>query len=657
MKFNIYHNGIKNTTPNGEITLKEFLEMIKTDTPLFKEIRKYADNKDEKNKLKKKLSYVTFAGTFTTRAKSNLIKSSGYACFDIDDTQNLEEAKQKIISNKYTHCCFVSPSGNGLKFLVKIPEVKSDEEYKQYWLSIQKHYNLPDSDEATKDISRACYLSYDSKPYFNSDSEVYVDKFSDSNHLETKTKEKDTSRSGLEFRKAISLFRKGKTRKEVETELMAYKKFADAPEQYQEITLDKAESFVLEEEEKTKQEPQKTIQPTKEHFFRTKKIIQKYVDTSELNYNFLTTWTLGTHFHNKFETYPLLILMARKQSGKTRTLKLISSLSHGSDGSISTSVTETYLFRHKVGALFFDEMESISSREKTALRETINAVYKRGNKIVRYTEKKNEGKKEYVEEHFFPFYPLGLANIYGFGDVLTDRGLQIILQRSNKKQTQLIEDFSTNQNILLLKEELSKIDVQIPEKIFSEWNSFIQNKKYDKKLRIFFEAIKETKLIGRPLEIFFPLFIVGKQFGVLDLLIESAKNYIEQLEGDSLDNPDDLLQTFMDNTTYSGFVSLSQLLRDFKNDLEEPEDWMNSKWFGRALKRLGLVQKKRMINGRVQVLLKDNTTNTPNTTISTNTTNSTKDVELVEFGRVYRDSIDKTDNEKIDEILEDSEHE
>lgn len=64
------------------------------------------------------------------------------------------------------------------------------------------------------------------------------------------TSTKDLSRSGLEFRRAISEFRKGKYRGEVHNILLAYKKYADAPESYQKLTLDKAEDFALKEEPK-----------------------------------------------------------------------------------------------------------------------------------------------------------------------------------------------------------------------------------------------------------------------------------------------------------------------------------------------------------------------------------------------------------------------
>lgn len=378
--------------------------------------------------------------------------------------------------------------------------------------------------------------------------------------------------------------------------------------------------------------PENLSDPSKEVFLKFKKILMKYLDTSQLNYNLLSIWTLGTYFHNQFETYPLLTIMARKQSGKTRTLKLISSLACGSDGSTSTSITETFLFRHKLGAIFFDEMESISSKEKSALRETINSVYKKGNKIVRFREIRKEGIKDYIEEAFYPFYPLGLANINGFGDVLTDRSLQLILQRSYKSQTKLIEDFSTNKDISELKKELMKMNARIPKNIFSEWNRYIRKNKCSDELLDIIEAISKTDLGGRPLEIFFPLFVVADLFDVLDVLIESAKEYLLMQEGEFVDNIDDLLQNFMDGYKGEGFLNLSRILSDFRSSLENPEEWINSKWLGRALKRLGLIEKKRLVNGRVQCKLKNNSTNTTYSINTTNTTNSTKnEVELVEL--------------------------
>jgi len=176
MKFSLYNNGIGNTIPDKEIDINEFIELLKQDSNIIQEVRK-AKDKSEQHRLKKKLSYVTIAGTFNKRSKKQLKKSSGFACFDFDDIEDLEPIKEQLTKDEYTHLLFVSPSNKGLKCIVKIPPVKDDEEYKQYWDSIADYYNLECNDEKNKDISRACYMSVDKKPFYNKGSKIYVKKF------------------------------------------------------------------------------------------------------------------------------------------------------------------------------------------------------------------------------------------------------------------------------------------------------------------------------------------------------------------------------------------------------------------------------------------------------------------------------------------------
>ena len=59
----------------------------------------------------------------------------------------------------------------------------------------------------------------------------------------------DTTRSALEYRKIISLLRQGKERKEIYEIMDAYSKWATAHDKYKSLTFEKAENFVLEEEE------------------------------------------------------------------------------------------------------------------------------------------------------------------------------------------------------------------------------------------------------------------------------------------------------------------------------------------------------------------------------------------------------------------------
>lgn len=135
-------------------------------------------NKDERTKLKKALCGYTFAGTFTHRAKDKLKKSSGLAMLDFDDIADVEETRKSIDSDQYTFSSFVSPSGNGLKVLVRIPPVANDKTYKEYYHEIQKHFNkYAETDISTTDISRFTYTSYDSNLYLNIESKVFTDKF------------------------------------------------------------------------------------------------------------------------------------------------------------------------------------------------------------------------------------------------------------------------------------------------------------------------------------------------------------------------------------------------------------------------------------------------------------------------------------------------
>ena len=75
------------------------------------------------------------------------------------------------------------------------------------------------------------------------------------------------------------------------------------------------------------------------------RVLKDYLDTSEENYKTIALWIIGTYFHEGFNTYPYLFFNAMRGSGKTRALKLISSLSNKGDGSVQNNLTEAVLFR------------------------------------------------------------------------------------------------------------------------------------------------------------------------------------------------------------------------------------------------------------------------------------------------------------------------
>ena len=163
-----------------------------TDTPFYRDVFKILDrirdgaskdlvkkirqekNKTVRNDIKKLLPAICFSGTFKKRADNALIEHSGLICLDFDGYEkqkDLLQDKETISKNKYVFSVFISPSGNGLKVLVKIPA--DPENHSNYFNSLEKHFNSQYFDKTSKNISRVCYESYDPLIYVNDKSSVW----------------------------------------------------------------------------------------------------------------------------------------------------------------------------------------------------------------------------------------------------------------------------------------------------------------------------------------------------------------------------------------------------------------------------------------------------------------------------------------------------
>lgn len=174
----IFRNLYKSSDVPYLVMLEKVVERIKTGASrdLIERIRK-AKNKTDADKFKKQLPCIMFAGEFRQRSKAGLKQHNGYMILDLDDV-NTEEVKQSILEIPYVVMMFTSPSGNGLKFVIKIPKC-SAEEHEQYFRHFEEDYHYLDIDASGKDVSRVCFESYDPDIYFNPDAEVYAPKLID----------------------------------------------------------------------------------------------------------------------------------------------------------------------------------------------------------------------------------------------------------------------------------------------------------------------------------------------------------------------------------------------------------------------------------------------------------------------------------------------
>ena len=144
---------------------------------ITKQIRTETDKKKRNNLKIYNLPAVTISGNFAngTHKISDFIKHSGLLQIDIDNIDNPETAKEQLVKDKYSNCCFISPSGNGVKVIVKIQADKKT--HLQSFLGLQKYYiekyNLQ-IDEKCKDISRLMFLCSDTNIYVNENSDTFT---------------------------------------------------------------------------------------------------------------------------------------------------------------------------------------------------------------------------------------------------------------------------------------------------------------------------------------------------------------------------------------------------------------------------------------------------------------------------------------------------
>lgn len=444
---------------------------------------------------------------------------------------------------------------------------------------------------------------------------------------------RDSTRSGREFGEVIRLIKKGFSKEEIFKEMMYFSKWSNSHPKYRELTYEKAKRLVegnISEKE--------LVEILNEAYLLITKILKNYCDLREEYYNIIALWIIGTYLHKNFNTYPYLFFNAMRSSGKSRLLNLISHLSY--NGKHLINMSEPVLFRTAGNTTFcIDEFERIASKDKTALRELLNAAYKKGMSVERLKKVINKQGEKYEIERFNVFSPICMANIWGMEDVLSDRCIPLILEKSNNPAiTKKVEIFENDNDINYTNYMIYVVSVMKLREItyiYSFWNDFqnytnynnytnyINNKtittyihthtnytNYINNYISLFDKIQQTNLDGRHLELFFPLIIIANYCGeeILNETLETAKKIVaEKKETDILENKDVSLIDFVaQQQECSEFISIKEILKNFKEFLKEDDEenkWVNSKWIGRALTRLNLIVEKRRKTNGIEVTL------------------------------------------------------
>jgi len=128
---------------------------------------------DEAGRMKKMLPAYLFAGEFDRRRADALVRHSGLMVLDFDGVDNVDERKREIATDPHAVLCFVSPSGTGLKLVIRVePDAavhgESFDTARAYFLD---RYGM-DADPSGRDLARLCFTSHDPTAIIREDARV-----------------------------------------------------------------------------------------------------------------------------------------------------------------------------------------------------------------------------------------------------------------------------------------------------------------------------------------------------------------------------------------------------------------------------------------------------------------------------------------------------
>ena len=139
-----------------KISLGRALQRIKEGRSRTKVEALRQGDKDQKLRL----PAVLFSGEFSSRSDSDIEEHSAYIVLDFDYVE-VEATKKALATDDYIQSCWMSPSGTGVKALVK---VTSPERHRDHFRALIRYFDERyglELDESGINESRACFESYD----------------------------------------------------------------------------------------------------------------------------------------------------------------------------------------------------------------------------------------------------------------------------------------------------------------------------------------------------------------------------------------------------------------------------------------------------------------------------------------------------------------
>lgn len=185
VSFQFFPARIWEATPIGTLTLRQFLDVHKnpkeSTVEVIRLIQEAAQNNDLKRKdsLKQNNLYSFLPSVILDgcgRGLVNIVDYNPVLMVEFDKIIHANELKQRLFNNiKSVIAAWISPSGKGVKLMIRIPKPSSVEEYKQYFCGLAYYLSQYDGfDGVNFNIVLPLFLSYDRDILIREDAEEWT---------------------------------------------------------------------------------------------------------------------------------------------------------------------------------------------------------------------------------------------------------------------------------------------------------------------------------------------------------------------------------------------------------------------------------------------------------------------------------------------------
>lgn len=328
-----------------------------------------------------------------------------------------------------------------------------------------------------------------------------------------------------------------------------------------------------------------------EVFDMVKRAFQTYIEFENPDiYDFITLWTVGTYFFHLFNTYPYVYVGGLKQTGKTKLLTVASLLAFNAIFTNNISTASLYrLTQSGRCTLLLDESEKLAVKERAEeLRNLLLTGYKKGAVVYRTEKKRSE---RLVPEAFEVYSPKIVCNIEGVEQVLEERCIPIIMKRGKNK---VIINAEPNVSDPIWQQIRSGLYM-----LFLDYFSVVCAQSV-------VCEVKEMNISARDLELWKPILCLAAFFdkynpelNLLEKMTTLASQTTEEKQTENITETAEfiLVETLTKLVTQDGYFSVRQIKEVMSQTYDEEQKWLSTKWLGRALKRLGFTEKRRVGRG------------------------------------------------------------